>query len=188
MPAACQGPIIPTRAPSPMAHRPAMPRVLFRFPTHVHGPARRFSHVLLLVLACLAAPLPGRAADRLLSLQVGEVRVLAVPDVARVAVGGGPVVNAVTTEENDGIGFGGREGSTVVQVWSEDGTRHRFDVEVAPEGARRLQQELRAVLERIPNARVSAVGDKLIVEGDDLSDADRERLAQLGERYPQLVD
>jgi len=165
-----------------------MSPVFCRFLMNACGPLRWPSGALLLALACLSA-IPARAAtDQLLSLQVGELRVLAVPDVARVAVGDGQVVNAVTTEEKEVIVFARREGSTVLQVWSEDGTRRRFDIEVAPEGARRVQQELRAVLERIPNARISNVGDKFIVEGDDLSDADRERLAQLGQRYPQLVD
>src|SRR5690606_12538183 len=36
--------------------------------------------------------------------------------------------------------------------------------------------------------RVSVVGDKLMVEGDGLSDGDRERISELARRYPQLVD
>lgn len=139
-------------------------------------------------LICLFSNAAWAVSDELLSLQVGEVRVLAAPDVARVAVGDGQVVNALTTEEKEVIVFARREGSTVLQIWSQDGQRRRYDIEVAPEGARRIQQELRAVLERIPQARISNVGDKLIVEGDDLSDADRDRLAQLSQRYPQLLD
>ena len=143
---------------------------------------------LMMTMACLFCTGAVGATDQLLSLQVGELRVLAVPDVARVAVGDGKIVNAITTEEKEVIVFARSEGSTVLQVWSEDGLRRRYDIEVAPEGARQVQQELRAVLERIPQTRVSSVGDKLIVEGDDLSDADRERVTQLSQRYPQLLD
>jgi Flp pilus assembly secretin CpaC len=128
------------------------------------------------------------AKDTLLKLQVGEVRVLAIADVARVAVGDGHVLNAVTTEEKEVIVFARNEGSSALQIWSANGVRHAYQIDVAPEGARRTQEELRMVLERIPNAQVSAVGDKLLVEGDDLSDADRQRLTELAERYPQLVD
>ncbi len=128
------------------------------------------------------------ASETLLKLQVGEVRVLAIPDVARVAVGDGHVVNAVTTEEKEVIVFARNEGSSALQIWSANGVRHAYQIDVAPEGARRTQEELRQVLDRIPNAKVSAVGDKLVVEGDDLSDGDRQRLAELAERYPQLVD
>lgn len=142
---------------------------------------------LVLCIGLSASPAYG-APETLLELQVGEVRVLAVPDVARVAVGDGHVLNAVTTEEKEVIVFARNEGSSALQIWSANGVRHGYQVDVAPEGARQTQQELRQVLERIPNAQVSAVGDKLVVEGDNLSDGDRRRLAELAQRYPQLVD
>lgn len=126
--------------------------------------------------------------ETLLQMQVGEVRVLAIPDVARVAVGDGHVVNAVTTDEKEVIVFARHEGATAVQVWSESGQRRRYAIEVAPEGAKQIQNELRTVLERIDNASVSIVGDKILIEGDDLSDADRERVLSLSQRYPQLLD
>src|SRR3546814_7523888 len=94
-------------------------------------------------LICLFSNAAWAVSDELLSLQVGEVRVLAAPDVARVAVGDGQVVNALTTEEKEVIVFARREGSTVLQIWSQDGQRRRYDIEVAPEGARRIKQELR---------------------------------------------
>ncbi|MEB2399201.1 MAG: pilus assembly protein N-terminal domain-containing protein [Alcaligenaceae bacterium] len=124
----------------------------------------------------------------LLALQVGEVKVLAVPDVARVAVGDGQVINAVTTDEKEVIVFARREGATALQIWGLDGQRRRYQVEVAPEGAKQIQRELRGLLERIPGAAVTTLGDKLVVEGDDLSDEDRERVSGLAKRYPQLLD
>jgi pilus assembly protein CpaC len=143
----------------------------------------------LLVAASFLLLQPAHARqETLIRMQVGEVRVLAMPDVARVAVGDGHVLNAVTTEEKEVIVFARHEGASAVHVWSADGQTHHYQVEVAPEGARQIQQELRRVLERVPNARVSEVGDKLLVEGDELSDGDRERVAALSKRYPQLLD
>lgn len=124
----------------------------------------------------------------LLDMQVGEVKVLAVPDVARVAVGDGQVINAVTTDEKEVIVFARSEGATVLQIWGLDGKRRRYQVEVAPEGAKQIQRELRGLLERIPGAAITTLGDKLVVEGDDLSDEDRERVSDLAKRYPQLLD
>lgn len=126
--------------------------------------------------------------EQLLQMQAGEVKVLAIPDVARVAVGDGHVVNAITTEEKEVIIFARNEGSSAVQIWSSNGLRYRYQVEVAPEGARQTQAELKSVLQRIPNARVTVVGDKLLVEGSDLSDGDRKRVEALSRKYPQLVD
>ncbi len=136
----------------------------------------------------VAVTAAAHANESVLALQVGEVKVLSIPDVARVAVGDGHVLNAVTTDEKEVILFARHEGSTALQVWSANGQRRRYQIEVAPEGARQTQKELRNVLERIPNARVSSIGDKLVVEGDDLSDADRDRLVALSKRYPQMLD
>lgn len=154
---------------------PVMPRVL----------------VLLAALLILEMGIASQAwarTETLLSMQVGGVRVLGLPEVARVAVGDGHVINAVTTEDKEVIVFARHQGSSALHIWSADGRSHRYMVDVAPEGARQIQSELRSVLERIPQARVTAVGDKLLVEGDSLSDGDRERVAALGKRYPQLLD
>ena len=148
----------------------------------------RCMFLLLLVLVMLLAPAKMLSAETMLHMQVGEVRVLAVPEVARVAVGDGHVLNAVTTEEKEVILFARNEGSSALQIWSADGSRQSFDIEVAAEGARRLEQELREALRRIPGVTVSAVGDKLLVEGDGLSDDDLFRVEELSRRYPQLLN
>lgn len=148
---------------------------------------RRPIALLLFSLILVASAVSARQ-DTLLKLQVGEVKVLSHADIARVAVGDGHVINAVTTDEKEVIVFARHEGSSALQIWSTNGERHRYQIDVAPEGARQIQKELRGVLERIPNVRVSVVGDKLVVEGDDLSDGDRERVAALSKRYPQLLD
>lgn len=123
-----------------------------------------------------------------LKLQAGEVRLLPIAEVARVAVGNGHVVNAVTTDEKEVILFARHEGSSSLHVWSADGRLQRFHVEVAPEGSREIQAQLRKVLERLSNVRVSEVGDKLLVEGESISDGDRERISALARQYPQLMD
>lgn len=147
----------------------------------------RYSLISFWLTGCLFSAAAG-AADTLMQLQAGELRVLTVPDVARVAVGDGQIINAVTTDEKEVIVFARREGSSALQIWTEQGHRQRYMVEVTPEGSRQVQNELRAMLERIPNLHISNLGEKLVVEGDDLSDVDRQRIVQLSERYPQLLD
>lgn len=173
---------------------PAGRRGLFRAGAH----ARR--HAGLAVLArrginalgmawVLTSAAPAAATQPIpLRLQVGEVKVLTLPDAARVAVGDGHVVHAVATDDKEVIIFARNEGSSVVQVWSGDGRRREYRVEIAPEGARQAQHELQTLLSRIPGARTSVLGDKVLVEGELLSDEDRVRLAALTQRYPQLLD
>ncbi|HLV28928.1 MAG TPA: pilus assembly protein N-terminal domain-containing protein [Burkholderiaceae bacterium] len=148
---------------------------------------RCISGLVVILPVALAFHARASVADPL-RMQVGEVRVLAVPEVARVAVGDGHVLNAVTTEEKEVIVFARNEGSTALQVWSADGKRRQYEVDVAPEGSRRIEKELRDVLARIPGIRVSSVGDKLLVEGDGLADEYLERVNELAKRYPQLLN
>lgn len=128
------------------------------------------------------------ASETLILMQVGDVKVLAIPGVARVAVGDGKILKAVSTEENEVIVFSQKPGFSTLHAWSADGHIHRYAVEVSPEGTRQVQEELRQVLNRIKGVKITSLGDKLLVEGDDLSDADRQRLNELGRRYPQLLD
>ncbi len=161
------------------------------------GPAalRRLFACLLRRAACLCAmALAGlangaaSAQETRLAMQAGEVRVLGIPGVARVAVGDGKVLNAVSTDDREVIVFARKPGFSTLHAWLADGQIQRYAVEVSPEGTRQLQLELRSVLERIPGARVTVLGDKLLVEGDELSDGDRQRLDELSRRYPQLLD
>lgn len=154
------------------------------------GPTLLARAAVLLTLA-FAPPSPHAAPtapETPLLLQVGDVRVLGIPGVARVAVGDGKVLNAVSTDDREVIVFARQAGSSTLQAWTADGQQHRYVVEVTPEGTRQLHEELRTVLERIRGARVTSLGDKLLVEGDEISDSDRQRLAELGRRYPQLLD
>ncbi len=144
---------------------------------------------LLILLG--SVPALGLAADlkeTKISLQVGEVRVLGIPGVARVAVGDGKVINAVSTDDKEVIIFARKPGFSTLHAWTAAGALIPYTVVVAPEGTKQLQTELRSLLERIPGVRISSLGDKLLIEGDDLSDHDRERLTELGRRYPQLLD
>lgn len=127
-------------------------------------------------------------AGQVLDMQVGEVMVLNHKDVERVAVGDGQVLNAVTTEDKELILFARQQGSSGLQVWTQTGKIHHYQVQVAAENARQSLQELKHVLERIPHLQVSQAGDKLVLEGERISDEDRERLNMLGQHYPQLLD
>ncbi|WP_226953487.1 type II and III secretion system protein family protein [Mesopusillimonas faecipullorum] len=149
---------------------------------------RLFDGRMWLAVLLLICPLPIQANETVIDMQVGELQVLDISDVARVAVGNSRYVNAVTTEEKEVIVFARQPGRTSVQVWSADGKRQRYVVNVAEQGAKQTRQALHDLLARMPNVRLSTVGEKLVIEGEDISDADRERLAMLSKQYPQMLD
>lgn len=124
----------------------------------------------------------------LIELQVGETRVINHAGVTRVAVADSKVINAIAVDGGEIILFGRNEGASSVHVWVAKGKRKAYSVNVVSGDARKMQRELDALLRRIPNARGTQVGDKLVIEGEDLSDDDRSRIAALVERYPAALD
>ncbi|MGE8656934.1 MAG: type II and III secretion system protein family protein [Achromobacter sp.] len=134
----------------------------------------------------LAAP-PAWPAGETLDMQVGESRVLVLPGVTRVAIGDSQVLNAVATDDREVVVSARAEGVSSMHVWAQGGIT-RYDVRVVAAGAPRLRAEVESLLARIPGTRSTLVGGRLLIEGDDLSDDDRARVAALAQRYPEVVD
>lgn len=121
-------------------------------------------------------------------MAVGETQVFPAPAVGRVAVGNGRVLSASTADDRDVVVFANAPGTSSLVIWDRDGTMRRIRITVVPGQAPRVQREIEAFLASMPAVRSRVVGDKVIVEGDDLSDADQGRIAMLARRYPQVVD
>ena len=146
---------------------------------------RRFCRWLgLFMLSCMPAQLCAQD----LALQVGELLVLPGGQVERVAVGDGDIVHAVTTDARELILFARKAGATSVQVWRNSGQSRSYHVQVSPENHRQTLSELRELLARIPQLRISELGGKLVLEGEGLSDQDKERIQSLSQQHPQLLD
>jgi len=143
--------------------------------------------IIAALTLCLAAS-TAQAAVEALELQVGETRVLSHPGVRRVAIGNGQVLGAIAAEGREVVVFARAEGVSSLHVWTGGGRAKAYELRVVPAGAPRLRAEVQALLARIPGARSSEVGGRILIEGDDLSDDDRSRIAALAERYPAVLD
>jgi pilus assembly protein CpaC len=97
-------------------------------------------------------------------------------------------VQATVINQNEIVVFGKKAGSTTLDVWRTTGKRIAYQIRVSPEGFARIQDEIKNLLKTIPSARSSAVGDKLIIEGENLSDSDQAKISRLAQRYPELLD
>jgi pilus assembly protein CpaC len=123
-----------------------------------------------------------------IELFVGESKVFPTPGVARIAVGNGQVLAASALDGREIIVSGNSVGVSSLFVWNEDGRYQRIKVTIVPGDTARITREVAGFLQHIPKATATVVGDKVIVEGDELSDADREKVAELAKRYPQIVN
>lgn len=119
---------------------------------------------------------------------VGESRVFPTPRVARIAVGNGQIMTATALDNKEVIVFANGVGTSSLFVWNEDGRYQRVKINIVPGDTTRYAREIAAFLTAIPNAKASVIGDKVIVEGDNLADLDIAKIEELSKRYPQIVN
>jgi pilus assembly protein CpaC len=123
-----------------------------------------------------------------LEMFVGESRVFSARGVVRIAVGSAQVITANALDGKDIIVFANGAGTTMLYLWTGDGRYQRIKVSVMANDITRYAREIASFLSTIPKAKAVVVGDKVIVEGDDLTDADRDKVSELAKRYPQIVN
>ncbi|HJV76630.1 MAG TPA: pilus assembly protein N-terminal domain-containing protein [Noviherbaspirillum sp.] len=119
---------------------------------------------------------------------VGESRVFPAPNIGRIAVGNGAIMSAAALDEKEVIVFANSPGTSSLFIWNKDGRYQRIKINIVAGDTTRVQREVAAFLSQMPNAKASVVGDKVIVEGDNLSDTDRHRIAEIAKNYPQVVN
>jgi len=118
----------------------------------------------------------------------GETRVIAEPNAGRLAVGNGKALSAAVMDDKEILLIANDVGVSSLHIWTRDGRNRRLKVTIMPSDTPRVTREVAAFLSTIPNARASVIGDKVIVEGDKLTDRDLEKVEVLAKRYPQIVN
>ena len=119
---------------------------------------------------------------------VGESRVFPTPGVARIAIGNGQILSAASLDDKEVIVFANAVGTSSLFIWNEDGRYQRVKINILPGDISRYAREIASFLAGIPNAKASVIGDKVIVEGDNLADTDIAKIDELAKRYPQIVN
>lgn len=132
--------------------------------------------------------LPPAVDDTELVLFAGESRVIAQNKARRVAVGDGRLVSAAVLDEREILLMANAPGETTVQVWTAQGRSQRFKIRVQPGDMARITRDLQAYFRDMPNVRTRTIGDTVVLEGDKVSDSDRDRISEIVKRFPQLID
>ena len=97
-------------------------------------------------------------------------------------------MTASALDNKEVIVFANSVGTSSLFIWNEDGRYQRVKVNIVPGDTSRVAREVAAFLVGIPNAKASIVGDKVIVEGDNLSDGELSKIEKLAKLYPQVVN
>lgn len=144
--------------------------------------------VLALVVAALPVAAQARSEPIRMTLYVGQARVLDDAQVKRIVVGNGRVIQATALDDRQVLIIPEAPGQSTLHLWTRTGPEREYVITVVPADANRLHGEVRALLRDSPDVQTRIVGDKVVVEGGNLSDEQAARLAEIGRRYPQLVN
>ncbi|MES2950574.1 MAG: pilus assembly protein N-terminal domain-containing protein [Pseudomonadota bacterium] len=122
-----------------------------------------------------------------IELFAGETRVITEPKVARLAVGNGKILSAAVLDNKEMLLMATEPGVSSLQVWTRDGRNRRIKVTIVPESSR-VSREIAAFVTTIPQVKATVIGDKVVVDGDNLSERDLSKIDELAKRYPQVVN
>ena len=139
------------------------------------------------VVVPVPPPRTERVAD-VLNLYVGQAHVLSEGDVKRIVIGNGRVIQATALDDRQILVIPEAPGQSTLHLWGRDGRERGIVVNVVPADANRLIAEIRTMLGPAGNLDARVVGDKVVVEGGNLSDEQAARLAEVARRFPQVVN
>lgn len=123
-----------------------------------------------------------------LELYHGEVQVLDLANVTRVAVGDGGVLHAnVVASNQQVILIGEGAGTTSLRVWTRNGPQFTYEVKVRSFDTAQILRDVQDLLAGEPGISARQVDGHVLVEGDYSLAKTAARIEALVKIYPQIV-
>jgi pilus assembly protein CpaC len=126
-------------------------------------------------------------AGKNITVFMGEVRVMEVGSVDRVAVGNGKLLSTTVLDNGQLLLLAEEAGDTVMHLWYTNGTEDDFRVTIVAKDSGRLQTELATLLQDVGDIEVKEVGERLYLTGSVLT-SDEELLSTVLTNYPGVID
>jgi pilus assembly protein CpaC len=123
-----------------------------------------------------------------IELYVGQVHLIRAGELKRVAVGNGQVIQATALDGGQVLVIPEAAGQSTLHLWGKDGSESSYAISVVPADVNRLLAEIRAMLGEDTRVRARIVGDKVVLEGGELSEEEAARMSEIARRYPQVVN
>ncbi len=161
---------------STVAMQTPVPAAATRTASTVHGvtPAPRSSD-------------PGVVGGAAVLLYAGQVQVLDMPNVTRIAVGNGGVLKAQVIEPGQVVLIGQAAGSTTLRLWAGGGTQYNYEVTVRDNEAVRIARDIQDMLANEPGLKVTQYDGHVLIEGDYTDPATSRKLEAIGKMFPEGV-
>ncbi len=121
-----------------------------------------------------------------LKLYRGEVKVLKIGEVDRVAVGNGKILSTSITKKGQLIILAEKTGETIIHIWGKGGWERDLKVKISPSNPQTAASEIKALLKDSPGLSVRTVGGRTVIDGD-VGPADTAKLKVIEKYYPNII-
>jgi len=123
--------------------------------------------LLLLMLVTLSAHTwaAKKRPSSTLNLYAGEVRVLKIPGIDRIAVGNGKLLSTSITKSGQVIILAETAGDTVIHMWGKTGWERNFIVRVAQSNPNSAVGEIRTLLSDVKGIEIRSIGGRVVIDG-----------------------
>lgn len=144
-------------------------------------------YLCALICAVLFNATPAMAAKQNISMYVGEVKVLELDDIERVAIGNPSVASNSILPQGQLVLLADSEGVTRMHIWLKDGSERDFEINVQQKRELDNYQELVHLLADISGIQVQKVGEVIVIKGE-IAPEDKSHYARILTRYPNILD
>ncbi len=138
------------------------------------------------LLICVSVTV--QAASRI-DLHVGEVKILKLGNIERIAVGSPDVISNSLLNNGQLILIGEGEGSSNVHIWFSNGSEKDYMVHVKDAATNLVQQknEVQNILGDIPGLDVAIVGGRIVLSGQ-IAFGNEDKLVAITDAYPDILN
>ena len=119
---------------------------------------------IITAIYLLLFTLTATASDQV-SMFIGEIKILEVGAIDRVAVGKGDLLSTTILENGQLLVLAEKAGETTVHIWYSDGAESDVKVQILESDTNRVVLELRTLLADLRNVEVKEIGQKLFLTG-----------------------
>ncbi len=119
-------------------------------------------YFLAILLAFMAT---GAFASDNISMFLGEIKIIEVGAVDRIAVGKGGLLSTTMLDNGQLLLIAEKDGETTVHIWYTDGSESDIKVQVLASDQDRIVHELETLLADLPSVEVKVVGQKVFLAG-----------------------
>jgi len=151
----------------------------------VYRPAIHISCLFALVLSVLV-PLDSHARE-VITMYLGEVQVMEIDDIERVAIGNPSVASNSILPHGQLVLLADAEGSTTMHIWLKNGKEREFDIVVNKRQVFDNYQELAMLLKDIPGTSVTQTGELIVVKGK-IHKKDQTQYDRIMKKYGEVLD